>query len=55
MAQLVRYPQTYVPLDIKAAEQTVRLMSAIEDHDDVQKVYSNFDIPDDIMEQLTKD
>jgi YebC/PmpR family DNA-binding regulatory protein len=54
-AQLVRYPQTYVPLDAKAADQTIRLMNAIEEHDDVQKVYSNFDIPDDIMEQLTKD
>ena len=54
-AQLVRYPQTFVPLDSKAAEQTIRLMSIIEDHDDVQRVYSNFDIPDDVMEQLTKD
>jgi YebC/PmpR family DNA-binding regulatory protein len=54
-AQMTRYPQTYVPLDAKAAEQTVRLMDIIEEHDDVQKVYSNFDIPDEIMEKLTKE
>jgi YebC/PmpR family DNA-binding regulatory protein len=54
-AQITRYPQTYVKLEGKHAEQTLKLMDAIEEHDDVQKAYANFDIPDEIMEQLTKE
>jgi YebC/PmpR family DNA-binding regulatory protein len=54
-AQLTRYPQTYVKLDGKHAEQAVKLMDAIEEHDDVQKAYANFDIPDEVMEQLSKE
>jgi YebC/PmpR family DNA-binding regulatory protein len=54
-AQLTKVPQTYVKLDGKHAEQAVRLMETIEDHDDVQKIYSNFDIPDEIIEQLNKE
>ena len=39
-------------LDEKAAEQMIRLVDALEDNDDVQHVYSNSDIPDDVMEKL---
>jgi transcriptional/translational regulatory protein YebC/TACO1 len=31
----------------------MRLMEMLEDHDDVQHVYANFDIPDDILESLS--
>ena len=34
------------------AEQTLKLVEALEDSDDVQKVYANFDIPDDVMEKI---
>jgi transcriptional/translational regulatory protein YebC/TACO1 len=34
------------------AQQILRLMDLLEDSDDVQHVYANFDIPDDIMESL---
>jgi YebC/PmpR family DNA-binding regulatory protein len=54
-AQITRYPQTYVKLEGKHAEQTLKLMDAIEEHDDVQKAYANFDIPDEVMEQLDKE
>jgi YebC/PmpR family DNA-binding regulatory protein len=54
-AQLTRNPQTYVKLDGKQAEQALRLMDAIEEHDDVQKAYANFDIPDEVMDQLSKE
>jgi YebC/PmpR family DNA-binding regulatory protein len=54
-AQLTKVPQTYVKLEGKHAEQTIRLMETIEDHDDVQKIYSNFDIPDEIIEELSKE
>ena len=35
---------------VEDAKKIMRIMDAIEDNDDVQDVYSNFDIPDDIME-----
>jgi transcriptional/translational regulatory protein YebC/TACO1 len=39
-----------VPADKAAA--VVRLMSELEDHDDVQNVYANFDIPEDVLQQV---
>jgi transcriptional/translational regulatory protein YebC/TACO1 len=39
-------------LNTKQAEQMLRMMEALEDHEDVQNVYANFDIPDQIMEAL---
>ncbi len=38
----------------KAAEQMLRLMDALEDHEDIQNVYSNFDIPDEVAEKIGK-
>ncbi len=40
------------PLDVKGAESMLKLIDMLEDLDDVQKVYSNADIPDDVLEQL---
>lgn len=54
-AELTREPQTVIKLDGKHAEQILKLMDALEDQDDVQKVYANFDVPDDIMERLGKE
>jgi YebC/PmpR family DNA-binding regulatory protein len=45
-------PQTYVRLEGKEAEQMLRLMEALEDQDDVQNVYANFDIPDEVMAKV---
>jgi len=50
-AEVTMLPQNYVVLDAKPAEQMIRLMDALEDHDDVQNVYANFDIPDDVAEK----
>ncbi len=47
-------PQTSVVLTGKPAEQMLRLMDLLEDHDDVQNVYANFDIPDEVMAQLAE-
>ncbi len=46
MAEVSMVPQTYVKLEGGNAQQMLRLMETIEDHDDVQKVYANFDIDD---------
>ncbi len=44
VAEVSMVPQNYVKLEGDNAQQMLRLMEAIEDHDDVQKVYANFDI-----------
>jgi transcriptional/translational regulatory protein YebC/TACO1 len=51
-AEVTMIPQNYVVVEQKAAEQMIRLMDALEDHDDIQNVYSNFDIPDEVAEKI---
>ncbi len=51
-AELTMIPSTYVKLEGKEAEQMLRLMDTLEDYDDVQNVYANFDIPESVMEAL---
>jgi len=53
LAKLTRIPQTQVPLDAGHAKKFLDLLSKIEDLDDVQNVWANFDIDDKILEQLT--
>ncbi|HEX8528087.1 YebC/PmpR family DNA-binding transcriptional regulator [Allosphingosinicella sp.] len=45
-------PQTPVDVDGAAAEQLVRLIDSLEDDDDVQTVWGNYEIPDEVMEKL---
>ncbi|HET6370843.1 MAG TPA: YebC/PmpR family DNA-binding transcriptional regulator [Nitrospiria bacterium] len=52
-AEVTMIPQNYIRLEGKDAEQMLRLMEALEEHDDVQNVYANFDIPSEIMEKAT--
>ncbi len=49
-AEVSMLPQNYVKLEGKAAQQMVRLMEAIEEHDDVRHVWSNFDIEEKEIE-----
>ena len=51
-AEVTYIPQSTVALDEKKAEQCLRLIDAFEDHDDVQNVYSNYEISDEIMQKL---
>ena len=51
-AEVTYIPQTTVALDEKKAEQCLRLMDALEEHDDVQNVYSNYEISDEIMAKI---
>ncbi len=46
-------PTTLVPLDAAAAASVLKLLDALEDNDDVQNVYANFDIADDVMATLS--
>lgn len=52
-AELTRLPENTVEVtDEKVANQILQLMEKIEEHDDVQNVYSNFDISDEILQKL---
>jgi YebC/PmpR family DNA-binding regulatory protein len=52
-AEATMVPQSTVRLTGKEAEQMLKLMEGLEDSDDVQKVYGNFDIADEEMERLS--
>jgi transcriptional/translational regulatory protein YebC/TACO1 len=50
-AELTLIPKTTVAIDDEAkARQVMRLVDALEDNDDVQDVYANFDIPEQVLE-----
>ncbi|GAB4389744.1 MAG: YebC/PmpR family DNA-binding transcriptional regulator [Thermodesulfovibrionales bacterium] len=50
-AEVTMLPKNYVDLDEKAAEQMSKLMDSLEEHDDVQNVYANFNVPEAVMEK----
>jgi YebC/PmpR family DNA-binding regulatory protein len=52
-ARVGMIPQTTIKLEAGKAEQMLRLMEKLEDNDDVQNVYANFDISDEVMEKLS--
>lgn len=41
-----------IELDFDGATKLIKMIDALEDLDDVQNVYGNYDIPDDVMEKL---
>src|SRR5437016_9227455 len=45
-------PQNYIKLEGSSANQMIRLLEALEDHDDVQHVYSNFDVDQKQLEEV---
>ena len=51
-AEVTMLPKNYMAVEGKTAEQLLKLLDALDDHDDVQKVHANFDIDDDLMEKL---
>jgi len=51
-AEITVFPATTIRLSGDTAKKVLELIEALEDHDDVQNVYANFDIPDEIMEEL---
>ena len=52
LAEVTMVPQNYVKLNGKDAERMLKLMEALEDHEDVQKVHANFDIPDEVIQRV---
>ncbi|WP_312271355.1 YebC/PmpR family DNA-binding transcriptional regulator [Pseudomonas sp.] len=51
-AEISMIPSTTTPLDLDTAQKVLKLIDMLEDLDDVQNVYSNAEIPDDVMAQL---
>ena len=53
-SDLTMVPTTSVELgEESAAKSVLRLVDALEDHDDVEAVYANFDIPESVLEAVT--
>ena len=51
--RMVWRPQTLTPADDEVGEKIFRMVEALEDNDDVQNVYANFDIAEDVLERLS--
>lgn len=52
-AEITMLPQNLVEVtDVEQAAQVLKLVNMLEEHDDVQNVYANFDIPESLMDQL---
>jgi len=54
LAEITMLPKSYATLDEKQAEQMLRLVETLEDNDDVQNVYTNFDVPDEVIAKVGK-
>ena len=52
-AEVTMHPKTTVPVGEDKAAGVLRLMEALEEDDDVQQVYANFDIPADVLERVS--
>jgi YebC/PmpR family DNA-binding regulatory protein len=54
-AEVTMLPKDTVKLDKEGAKKVLRLVDALEEYEDVQDVYANFDISDEILEELSKE
>jgi YebC/PmpR family DNA-binding regulatory protein len=52
ISEISMIPQNYIKLEGAAANTMIRLLEALEEHDDVQHVYSNFDVDEKQLEQV---
>jgi YebC/PmpR family DNA-binding regulatory protein len=52
-AEVAMIPQNYIKLEGQQATQMIRLVEALEEHDDVQNVHANFDIDQKLLEEVT--
>jgi len=51
-SEITMIPDTMVPLDASTAEKVLRLLDALDDYDDMQKVYHNGEIPDEVLAKM---
>ncbi len=50
--EIARIPKDTVDLDIETAKKVLKMMDKLDDHDDVQSVAANFNIPEEVMEEM---
>lgn len=55
LAEVTMIPKEVKKLDAQLGKQLLRLVDTLEEHDDVQHVYANFDIPDEVIEEMEKE
>ena len=53
--EITRIPLSTVDLDVEIGRKVLSLMEALDDHDDVQNVSSNYNIPDEAMAELSQE
>jgi YebC/PmpR family DNA-binding regulatory protein len=53
-SEITMQPNNVVKVEGKEAQQTLRLMDLLEEHDDVQNVHANFDMPDEVLESAAR-
>jgi transcriptional/translational regulatory protein YebC/TACO1 len=51
--QIVWRPKTETPIDEETGQKLLRMIDALEESDDVQQVYANFEIADEVLERLS--
>ncbi|SDL40598.1 YebC/PmpR family DNA-binding transcriptional regulator [Halarsenatibacter silvermanii] len=54
-SDIVMVPNNEVDLNYKEARKVLELMNELEEHDDIQEVYTNFNIPESVMQELNKE
>jgi len=54
IAEVTLLPQNTIKLDDSTARKALRLVEALDDHDDVQNVYANYEVSDELLAELTK-
>jgi transcriptional/translational regulatory protein YebC/TACO1 len=50
---IVWRPKSEVPIDEEAGQKLLRMIDTLEELDDVQQVYANFDVAEDVLQRLT--
>ena len=53
--ELTKIPNSTLKITGNDAKQLLALIEILEDNDDVQKVYANFDIPDEVLEEMAQE
>ncbi|MDQ7032317.1 MAG: YebC/PmpR family DNA-binding transcriptional regulator [Desulfonauticus sp.] len=51
-AQITMLPQNTVEVDVETGQKLLKLYDALDDHDDVQNVYANFELPENLLKEL---
>ena len=52
-ARILWRPKSGVPVEEEGAQKLLRMIDALEELDDVQQVYANFDVAEDVLRRLT--